>query len=231
MNQTKEIKIFLNCMNSWFSNFLIEELRTDYLPKAKTQYYFMGTKDDSDRPFPYLFEPKLTSIEVGYNYEQEVFENDIIIFNLNDSNLEEVEFVINGLKKRKFTTKKILIIVSNIMTWANTTLKSYTEEELLKYNLTNEEAIPEYYKEKINENNQIEIESKINENIYSEKEEENNNEGEVKEILSYKSNKNVKEEIKEVIKEEKENKENNEINEENETNNENNNGSDLKNKK
>ena len=230
MNQNKEIKLFLNCMNSWFSNFLIEELRTDYLSKPKTQFIFMGTKDNSDRPLPYLFEPKLTSIEVGYNYEQEIFENDIIIFNLNDSNLEEVEFVINGLKKRKYSNKKTLILISNIMTWANTPLKNYTEEEIIKYNLTNEEEIPEYYNEKIKENNIGENERKISENLYSEKEEEENNEGgEVKEIVKetisnkksnfvhLESNKSIKDEIKE------ENEEENELNEESEKNNENNN--------
>ena len=224
MYQKKEIKIFLNSMNSWFSNFFIEELRTDYLPKSKIQYSFMGTTDNSDRPLPYLFEPKLTSIEIGYNYDQEIFENDIIIFNLNDSNLEEVEFVIRGLQTLKYSTKKMLIIISNIMTWANTPLKSYTDDEILKYSLTNEEEIPEDINEKINVNNHIENESKISDNLYSVNEDENN-EGEIKEIINdRKSNfnnkensKNIKDEIKEI---KEENEEENELNEESEKNNE-----------
>ena len=220
--QKKEVNIFLNSMNSWFSNFLIEELRTDYLPKSRIKYSFMGTLDDSGRPLPYLFEPKITSIELGYNYNQEIFENDIIIFNLNDSNLDEVEFVIRGLKHYKYNDNKIFILISNIMTWANTPLKSYTEEEITKYNLTNEEEIPEIINEKINKNNDLEEESVINENISKENNMENNDE-EIKEEVNetkginnkFESNKNMKEGIKEI---KEENEEENEINEESDKN-------------
>ena len=52
--EQKVYKIFLNNMHTWFSNFLIEELRTDHIPKDKIQYSFMGTKEPSE-PLPYLF--------------------------------------------------------------------------------------------------------------------------------------------------------------------------------
>ena len=39
-----EKKIFLNDMNSWFSNFVIENLRTDQIKDAKIKYEFMGTR-------------------------------------------------------------------------------------------------------------------------------------------------------------------------------------------
>ena len=159
----REIKIFLNCMNSWYSNFIIEELRTDYLPKSKVQFSFMGTIDDSGRPLPYLFEPKITKIILGNNYNQEVFENDIIILNLNDANLEEAEFIIRGLRRTKSMNKKLLIIISNIMTWANTPLKCFSEEEISKYNLSNLEEIPANILEKLNKNNDTENESEITE--------------------------------------------------------------------
>ena len=76
----KERKIFLNCMNSWFSNFLIEEFRTDYIPDAKIKNIFMGTIDLTGRPLPALFEPKVTRVEIGFNYNQEIFQNDIFIY-------------------------------------------------------------------------------------------------------------------------------------------------------
>ena len=88
-------------MDTWFSNFLIEELRTDHIPKEKIQNSFMGTKSPSGS-LPYLFEPKIIEINPGYEYNQEIFDNDIIIFNLNDANLDEVEFVIRGLDKIKY---------------------------------------------------------------------------------------------------------------------------------
>ena len=114
MNRKKSIlfterKLFINNMNSWFSNFIIEEFRTDYLPDSKVKMNIMGTMDPSGGPLPRLFEPKKTFIEVGYNYSQEIFENDIFIFNLDDSYLPEVEFVVRGLQNISIDNEKILI--------------------------------------------------------------------------------------------------------------------------
>ena len=48
-----EQKIFLPNLDSWFSNFIIEEFRTDYLPESKiqTKINFQGQND-------YLLEAK-----------------------------------------------------------------------------------------------------------------------------------------------------------------------------
>ena len=137
-----EQKIFINNLNSWFSNFLIEEFRTDYLPENKMQTIITGTTDPSGGPLPKLFEPSYTTIELGYDYSQEVFNNDIFIFNLDDAYLPEVEFVIRGLQNIEIEKEKILIIVSNVMTWGETPLKIYTEEEMKKEDF-NEEEVPE----------------------------------------------------------------------------------------
>ena len=135
-------KIFINNMNSWFSNFIIEEFRTDHLPDAKIKNIFLGTMEPNGAPLPKLFEAKETFINLGYNYTQEVFDNDIIIFNLDSANLPEVEFVVRGLQNIKLTKEKILILISNVMTWANTPLKTFTEEEKNAENF-NEEEVPE----------------------------------------------------------------------------------------
>ena len=137
-----EQKIFINNLNSWFSNFLIEEFRTDYLPENKMQTIITGTTDPSSGPLPKLFEPSYTTIELGYDYSQEVFNNDIFIFNLDDAYLPEVEFVIRGLQNIEIEKEKILILVSNVMTWGETPLKIYTEEEMKKEDF-NEEEVPE----------------------------------------------------------------------------------------
>ena len=137
-----EQKIFINNLNSWFSNFLIEEFRTDYLPENKMQTIITGTTDPSSGPLPKLFEPSYTTIELGYDYSQEVFNNDIFIFNLDDAYLPEVEFVIRGLQNIEREKEKILILVSNVMTWGETPLKIYTEEEMKKEDF-NEEEVPE----------------------------------------------------------------------------------------
>ena len=142
----KQRKIFLNSMNSWFSNFIIEEFRTDYLPNSQFQNVFMGTIDINGHPLPRLFEPIEITVEPNSNYNQKVFENDIFIYNLDDANLSEVEFVIRGLKNIKYEKEKILIIISNIMTWAKTPLKVFTEEEKSSPDF-NEEEVPEIKEE------------------------------------------------------------------------------------
>ena len=135
-------------MNSWFSNFIIEEFRTDYIPDPPIQNIFMGTIDINGHPLPRLFEPIEINVQPDSNYNQKVFENDIIIYNLDDSNLSEVEFVIRGLKNLKYEKEKILIIISNIMTWAKTPLKTFTDEEKSNPEF-NEEEVPEIKEEEI----------------------------------------------------------------------------------
>ena len=201
-------KIFLYNLNSWFSNFIIEEFRTDYLPDSKIQTIITGTMDPSGGPLPQLFEPSFTSIELGYDYSQDVFDNDIFIFNLDDSYLPEVEFVIRGLQNIEIEKEKILIIVSNIMTWAETPLKIYTEEETKKEGF-NEEEFPEIEDNIKFEEEKNEQENKnINENSEQNKENQDN-------IDNTKDN---KDNIQQTIKENNEevNHENNTLQKENE---------------
>ena len=212
-------KIFLNNLNSWFSNFIIEEFRTDYLPENKIQTIFTGTMDPSGGPLPKLFEPNYTTIELGYDYSQDVFNNDIFIFNLDDSYLPEVEFVIRGLQNIEIEKEKILILVSNVMTWGETPLKVYTEEDMKKEDF-NEEEVPEIEdnikfddekekeKEKEenninNENNEDDNEENINENNNLENQENNDlNNINNNNLIKKESQKSLKEEIPEEKKEE-----------------------------
>ena len=76
-------------MSTGFSNSKTEEFRTDHSPNAKLQYSFSTTKESSES-LPYLIQPKFIKIKPGYYYNQEIFDNDIIIFNLNDANLYNV---------------------------------------------------------------------------------------------------------------------------------------------
>ena len=121
-------KIFINHMNSWFSNFVIEELRTESVTDPKiVKNEFMGTRNNKQMKLPYLFNP--TEIKIDYNphFEQEIFRNDVYIFNLEEADLNEVEYVIKGLKSLKHQTEKTLIIITSIMTWARTPHKIVKE--------------------------------------------------------------------------------------------------------
>jgi hypothetical protein len=128
-NQIKERKIFLNHMNSWFSNFIIEELRTETIQDPKVvKNEFMGTLNRSKTKLPYLFQPKEIKIDFNFHYEHEIFTNDVFIYNLQDSDYNEIEYIIKGLKTLKHQTEKVLIIVTSIMTWARTPPKIFKEK-------------------------------------------------------------------------------------------------------
>ena len=63
-------KIFLNAMDSWFSNFIIEMFRTDHLPESKSQTEIMGTINDKRvQRLPMYFKPKIINFEFNTGYE------------------------------------------------------------------------------------------------------------------------------------------------------------------
>ncbi|MCQ2820156.1 MAG: hypothetical protein MJ252_23055 [archaeon] len=121
-------KIFLNDMNSWFSSFFIENMRTDNKPDALNRYHFMGTRQNSPRLLPSLFTAEEIKINYDYNYKCPVFDNDIIVYNLDRADFNEIDYIIKGLKALKYEKEKVLVIVSSIMTWARTPPKIKKEE-------------------------------------------------------------------------------------------------------
>ena len=196
-------KIFVNNLNSWFSNFIIEEFRTDYLPDSKIQTIITGTMDPSGGPLPKLFEPSFTTIELGYDYSQEVFDNDIFIFNLDDAYLPDVEFVIRGLQNGDYDKEKILIIVSNVMTWGETPLKIYTEDDMKKEGFC-EEEVPEVddniiFEEEKNENENKKEEENIEEN--NNDNQENKEENKENPVMNNNENNSLQKEEQKEIKE------------------------------
>ena len=142
--QIKERKIFLNNMNSWFSNFIIEDLRTETIQDPKVvKNEFMGTLNKSKIKLPYLFQPKEIKIDYNYHYEHEIFTNDVFLYNLQDSDYNEIEYIIKGLKTLKHQTEKVLIIVTSIMTWARTPPKIFKEKTQEEIDADVEAGIPE----------------------------------------------------------------------------------------
>ena len=81
MNFPKEKKIFINNINSWISNFLIEELRTEHITDPSAlKHSFMGTKNANNPSLPsYLFEHEIIKIDYNTHFENKIFTNDVII--------------------------------------------------------------------------------------------------------------------------------------------------------
>jgi len=120
-NKIKDRKIFLNNMNSWFSNFIIETLRTDYITDPKIiKNTFMGTINSTNSNIPYMFKPEIINIETNHNYDSKIFTNNIFIYDLYDMDYNEIEYIVKGLRNLKYNNEKILILISSPMTWART---------------------------------------------------------------------------------------------------------------
>jgi hypothetical protein len=121
--QLKSRKVFLYNMNTLFSNFVIDSLRTDRLIQPAVENEFMGICSDKEYNLPENFLPKIIKIDSTFHYDHEIFTNDIFIFTLEDTKFEHIEYIIKGLKTLKHKTEKILIIISSMMTWARTSPK------------------------------------------------------------------------------------------------------------
>ena len=133
-DKIKKEKIFLNAMDSWFSNFLIETFRTDHLPDSKFQTEFMGTINDKIKNhLPMYFKPKIFHFDYNTSYKSDIFTNDVLIYNLNTGCIKEIDYIVRGLKALKLDSEKILIIISNIMTWGRTNdkIKSDNPDEII----------------------------------------------------------------------------------------------------
>ena len=140
----KERKIFLNNMNSWFSNFVIEALRTESIQDPKViKNEFMGTLNTSKMKLPYLFQPKEIKIDYNFHYEHEIFTNDVFIYDLQDSDYKEIEYIVKGLKTLKHTSEKTLIIITSILTWARTPPKIKKEKTPEELEMEAESGIPQ----------------------------------------------------------------------------------------
>ena len=121
-------KVFLNDMNSWFSRFIIENMRSDLKKDLLINYNFMGTVQPNSRRLPDLFTPEIIKLDYNDNYKSKIFSNDVFIFNMQDANFNDIDYIIKGLKALKYEKEKILVIVTSIMTWARTSPK-YKKEE------------------------------------------------------------------------------------------------------
>ena len=99
-------KVFLNDMNSWFSRFIIENMRSDLKKDLLINYSFMGTVQSNERRLPDLFTPEIIKMDYNDHYKAKLFENDIFIFNMHDANFNDIDYIIKGLKAKKKVEKK-----------------------------------------------------------------------------------------------------------------------------
>ena len=117
----KNRKIFINKMNTWKFKYLIEDIRTEHLDQNDiyvAKNFFTGTINKMKPPLNHLFKPAIVTLDYNSHFKNSVFENDIFIFDLEECDFHEVEYIIKGIKTLNIKEEKTVIIISSIMTWA-----------------------------------------------------------------------------------------------------------------
>jgi adenylate kinase len=84
------------------------------------KHIFVGTQTAADPdPIPAGVETIIEGDSTRL-FRKHILESDIVIYDLMTSNFEEVDHVIKTFKTSEYEQEKILILISSVMSWANT---------------------------------------------------------------------------------------------------------------
>ena len=98
-------------------------------------HVFTGTVRKEEKNARGGFEEPPEGIETFVDFErsadfrQKLLENDVIIYDLMSNSFEEVDYVIKTLKTSDYAEEKTLVLLSSVMTWANTPPKFEEEKK------------------------------------------------------------------------------------------------------
>ena len=81
---------------------------------------------------------KIVTKEKTWAFRSTILDSDVVIYDLNTADYDEVDHVIKTFKTSEYEEEKILVLISSVMTWVNTPawLKKPDDEE-------NEEELPD----------------------------------------------------------------------------------------
>lgn len=127
---------FISHINSYTGKTLYEQLKNaDKVKEAYAAHTFQGTiQSGTNHIYIQSTEKpegveKVVKMERSREFRDSILESDVIIYDLNTNEFEEVDYVIKTLKTSKLTKEKTLIILSSVMTWVNTPPKVKVEGE------------------------------------------------------------------------------------------------------
>ena len=114
-------KFFINNINSYLGRVLYQELEnSEQIQDPIEKHQFVGTETSSEPdPVPQGVESVIKN-DLTRSFRKQILESDIVIYDLMSSNFQEVDHVIKTFKTHEFEHEKALILVSSVMSWANT---------------------------------------------------------------------------------------------------------------
>ncbi len=135
LNSTVEpepgLRIFVNNLDTYLGRNIVEKLRNDnQVIDERSAHYFFGTrhpgKIDGNEPakgnIPSVV-LKVVKAERTKEFRAFILDCDVVIYDLLTSDAEEVDYVVKTLKTANLKDaekRKTLVLISSVMTWANT---------------------------------------------------------------------------------------------------------------
>ena len=114
-------KFFISNINSYVGQSLYSELKNDDSIKDPIEkHIFVGTKTDKEKADTPEGIEAVVSNELNYSFRKYILDSDIVIYDLMTSTFEEVDHVIKTFKTSTYEEHKTLILISSVMSWANT---------------------------------------------------------------------------------------------------------------
>ena len=97
------------------------ELRNDDVIKDPIErHLFVGTKDNNENSPPPEGIEAVVEWDESRIFRKYVLDSDVVIYDLMSSSFEEADHVIKALKTSEYSQDKVLILISSVMSWANT---------------------------------------------------------------------------------------------------------------
>lgn len=117
-------KFFINNINSYVGQSLYSQLQNeDRIKDPIERHLFVGTKTDTEEaPVPEGVE-KIIDNDLTRSFRKHILDSDVVIYDLMSSSYEEVDHVIKTFKTSEYEEEKTLILLSSVMSWANTSPK------------------------------------------------------------------------------------------------------------
>lgn len=115
------LKFFINNINSYVGQILYEELRNDHSIKDPIEkHLFVGTQSGAEKAEAPEGVEKVIENDLTRSFRKHILESDVVIYDMMATKFEEVDHVIKTFKTSQYEQDKVLILLSSVMSWANT---------------------------------------------------------------------------------------------------------------
>ena len=120
MTEVSGLRFFVSNCNGVIGQSMVDEFRNDHLDDPLKLNMFVGTVNANENALPPMLMKRIIQKGKVHSLRRFLLDSDVIIYDLQTADLEEVEFAIKTLSTTQFEDPRTLIIISSVHSWANT---------------------------------------------------------------------------------------------------------------